>query len=86
MNRRELKSKPLVEAILEFKWELPAQQDPKIETDPHYRLLLGRFSERVESDYPFHEPIPIASTPEPASASTPPMWRTWAWTLRQGSI
>lgn len=65
MNRIELKNKPLVEAILEFKWELPAQ------ADPHYRLLLGRFSEKVESDYPFHEPLPTTQIPDAMVAHTP---------------
>jgi uncharacterized protein (TIGR04255 family) len=58
MPRKELKNKPLVEAILELKWTLPAQATPGMEGDPHYRLLLGRFSERVESSYPFHGPLP----------------------------
>lgn len=64
MSEKELKNKPLVEAILEFKWELPAQTTSKIEADPHYRLLLGRFSEKVESDYPFHEPLPTTQIPD----------------------
>ena len=64
MNGKELKNKPLVEAILEFKWELPAQTTSGIETDPHYRLLLGRFSEKMESDYPFHEPLPTSQIPD----------------------
>ena len=64
MNPIELKNKPLVEAILEFKWKLPAQTPTGIETDPHYRLLLGRFSEKVESDYPFHEPLPTTQIPD----------------------
>ena len=64
MSGRELKNKPLVEAILEFKWELPAQTASKIEADPHYRLLLGRFSEKVGGDYPFHEPLPTTQIPD----------------------
>ena len=64
MNSTELKNKPLVEAILEFKWRLPTQTPAGIETDPHYRLLLGRFSEKVESDYPFHEPLPTTQIPD----------------------
>lgn len=64
MSRRDLENKPLVEAILEVKWELPVQTTPGIEGDPHYRLLLGRFSERIESDYPFHESLPTAQIPD----------------------
>jgi uncharacterized protein (TIGR04255 family) len=68
MPRKELKKKPLVEAILELKWTLPPQAAPGLEGDPHYRLLLGRFSERVESDYPFHEPLPTAQIPDVMAA------------------
>jgi uncharacterized protein (TIGR04255 family) len=64
MSRKDLKNKPLVEALLEVKWELPVQQVPGIGEDPHYRLLLGRLSERVESDYPFHEALPTAQVPD----------------------
>lgn len=64
MPRKILKYKPLVEAILELKWVLPAQTAPKIQGDPHYRLLLGRFSEKIEGDYSFHEPLPTAEIPD----------------------
>ena len=64
MSKKDLKNKPLVEAILEIKWELPAQTAQRIVTDPHYRLLLGRFSEKVEKDYPFHEPLPTTQVPD----------------------
>lgn len=64
MGRKELKNKPLVEVLLEVKWELPNQQAPGIGEDPHYRLLLGRLSERVENDYPFHEALPTAQIPD----------------------
>ena len=62
MDKKDLKNKPLVEAILELKWALPSQPTQGI--DPHYRLLLGRLSERVEKDYPFHEPLPTAQIPD----------------------
>lgn len=68
MPRKDLKNKPLVEAILELKWVLPAQATPGIEGDPHCKLLLGRFSERVERDYPFHEPLPTAQIPDVMAA------------------
>jgi uncharacterized protein (TIGR04255 family) len=32
--------------------------------DPKYPIHLGRFSERVQKQYPFHEPLPSASLPE----------------------
>lgn len=68
MPKKDLKNKPLVEAILELKWLLPAPETPGTEVDPHYRLLLGRFSERVESDYSFHEPLPTAQIPDAMAA------------------
>src|SRR5680860_743084 len=64
MSRKNLKNKPLVEAILEVKWELPTQTAQGIEADPHYRLLLGRFSERVEKGYSFHESLPTTQIPD----------------------
>ena len=71
MSPIELKNKPLVEAILELKWELPSQAAPKIDVDPHYRLLIGRFSERVGNDYPFHEPLPTSQIPDAMVAHMP---------------
>lgn len=68
MSSIELQNKPLVEAILEFKWRLPPQTPTRIEIDPHYRLLLGRFSEKVEGDYPFHEPLPTTQIPDAMAA------------------
>ena len=68
MPRPDLKNKPLVEAILELKWVLPAQVTPEMEGDPHYRLLLGRFSDRVKSDYPFHQTLPSAQIPDVMAA------------------
>ena len=71
MKGKILKNKPLVEAILELRWELPTQTAPGMETDPHYRLLLGRFSERVERDYPYHEPLPTTQIPDAMAAHMP---------------
>lgn len=69
MTRTKLKNKPLVEAILEVKWSVPASSAAapdvtNISGDPHYRLLLGRFSERVQDQYPSHEPLPAAQIPD----------------------
>lgn len=64
MPRKNLKNKPLVETILELKWTLSVPSVPSIEGDPHYRLLLGRISERVQGAYPFHEPLPTAQIPD----------------------
>lgn len=64
MSRVELVNKPLVEAILEIKWKLSSPNPQGFEEDPYYRLLLGRFSEKVENDYPFHEPLPTTQIPD----------------------
>lgn len=62
-SRKELKHKPLVEAIVEVRWTLesPAQG---IERDPHYKFLLGRLFDRVHKDYPEHEQLPTATIPD----------------------
>ncbi|MBN1461883.1 MAG: TIGR04255 family protein [Armatimonadetes bacterium] len=71
MSSKDLKNKPLVEAILELKWAFPTQAVPDAEVDPHYRLLLGRFSEKIERDYPFHELLPTAQIPDAMAAHMP---------------
>lgn len=62
MNK-ELKNKPLVEAILEVRWKLQGAP-PAPRTDPHYKLLLGRLYDRILKDYPEHEQLPAASLPD----------------------
>ena len=72
MPRKDLKNKPLVEAILEIRWHLvqpplnvqgPAQMMlPAV--DPHYRLLLGRLFDRLQKAYPVHEQLPAATLPD----------------------
>jgi len=71
MPQQELKNKPLVEAILEVRWELaqPIQVSgvPQVATptaDPHYRLLLGRLFDRFQKEYPAHEQLPTATLPD----------------------
>lgn len=64
MPTTDLKKKPLVEAIFEIKWEVSAKNDPRVAIDPNFRILLGRFSEKVDTDYPFHTPLPLASLPD----------------------
>jgi len=75
VSRKDLKNKPLVEAILEIRWHLlqpvkiagPAQMlMPAI--DPHYRILLGRLFDRFQTDYPVHEQLPTATIPDEMAA------------------
>ncbi len=60
---KELKNKPLVEAILEVRWKLQGVA-PGPQTDPHYKLLLGRLFDRMLTDYPEHEQLPTANMPD----------------------
>lgn len=60
---KELKHKPLVEAILEIRWKLQGK-NPGPLIDPHYKLLLGRLYDRVTADYPEHEQLPSANMPD----------------------
>ena len=71
MSRKDLKNKPLIEAILEIKWYLTRPDKvpglaqmlmPAV--DPHYRLLLGRLFDRFQKDYPVHEQLPTATLPD----------------------
>jgi uncharacterized protein (TIGR04255 family) len=71
VTRKDLKNKPLVETILEIRWHLvqPINVPGPAQTmlparDPHYRLLLGRLFDRFHKEYPFHEPLPMASLPD----------------------
>ena len=64
MSRKILKNKPLVEAILELKWVLPTETVIGFQGDPYYPLLLKRFAEKAQADYPFHEFLPAAQAPD----------------------
>lgn len=55
---RALPNKPLVEAILELRW-----QTVNAEGDPHYILFVGKLYDQVKSEYPFHEQLPAAQVP-----------------------
>lgn len=68
-----LNKKPLVEAILEVRWELSrtAPADvvavhgvaPPMQADPHFRLLTARLFDRLNEKYPFPEQLPAANLP-----------------------
>ena len=63
MPHKDLKNSPLVEATLEIRWALTEESVPGIKIDPHYKMLLGRFYERVMEVYPVHETLPAATMP-----------------------
>ena len=69
MVNKELKNKPLIEAIVEIRWVLE-KPNTGITNDPHYKLLLGRFFDRVSKKYPEHEQLPTASIPDELCGST----------------
>ena len=59
-----LKNKPLIEAILEVRWNLEPGPAPGTGRDPHYKFLLGKLFETVKTRFPHHEELPAASIPE----------------------
>lgn len=63
MSSQKLSKAPLVEAILEMRWKL-VEQGPAVAIDPKYKVLVGRLYDRLEKDYPYHEPLPAASLPD----------------------
>jgi uncharacterized protein (TIGR04255 family) len=63
MPTQKLSHAPLIEAILEVRWQL-VEQAPGVATDPKYKILVGRLYDRLASEYPFHEPLPTASMPD----------------------
>jgi len=64
-NPKQLKNKPLVEAIFELRWELIQPSiSGKNMVDPNYKLLPGRIFDKVSKEYPFHEPLPTSEMPD----------------------
>lgn len=69
MLNKDLKNKPLVEAILEVKWKVPNPESTQetiavLPVDPHYKLLLGRFFDRMQAKYPIYESLPASQMPD----------------------
>lgn len=58
------KSRPLVEAIFEFRWTLLKAVPEAPLADPNYKILVGRLYDKLIKEYSFHEPLPAASIPE----------------------
>jgi uncharacterized protein (TIGR04255 family) len=58
---RDLPAKPLVEALVEVRWGEPGQPDPA------YPLLVGRLYERLHTEYPVIEDLPLAQFPPVAT-------------------
>lgn len=62
MHTKDLKNKPLIEAIFELRWQLQEKEGGII--DPHYKILIGRIYDRVRDKYPHHEQLPTATMPD----------------------
>lgn len=63
MSKLRLKNPPLIEVILEVRWELK-ESTPIGKRDPHYQFLLGVFHEKTKEEYPYHEELPTSRVPD----------------------
>lgn len=61
---RELKKKPLIEAIFELRWHV----DPD-KGDPNYSIFVGRLYNLLASKYPYHEQLPSSMIPSLMAAN-----------------
>ncbi len=60
---RNLAKKPLAEAIFELRWALRKGAGPG-EEDPGFRILVGRYYDRIRNDYRTTIDLPISQVPE----------------------
>ncbi|MFC1676015.1 TIGR04255 family protein [Planctomycetota bacterium] len=68
MPEEQLKNPPIIEALVEIKWELKEKTSAGY-YDPHYQLLLGTFYQNIKSMYPFHEALPTSEIPDDVTGS-----------------
>lgn len=68
-NIRELKNKPLVEALFEIRWALSGP--PGIAIDPSYQLLIGQLYGALRDKFPHHVALPSAEVPPQMIPFTP---------------
>ena len=66
---KRLRNNPLAETVFELRWSLQPS-GPGMQSDPGFRLLLGRYYDRVRENYPFAEDLPSAQVPEEITAHT----------------
>jgi uncharacterized protein (TIGR04255 family) len=57
-----LRHPPLVEAILELRWQLKPNQVGLL-ADPNYSLIVGKIHERIGKKYPEHVALPSLNIP-----------------------
>lgn len=63
-ERHPLKNKPLIEAMLEVRWDLVEGPRPVSTIDPGFRIFMGRYYDRVRNQYPHVEDLPTSELPE----------------------
>jgi uncharacterized protein (TIGR04255 family) len=63
MNGERYSHPPIVEALVEIKWNLQ-KSIGAMPIDPHYPLLLGSFYQQIKDKYPFYEALPTATIPD----------------------
>ncbi|MEZ5357349.1 MAG: TIGR04255 family protein [Candidatus Zixiibacteriota bacterium] len=62
MSEKDLKNKPLVEAIYELRWKLDEVQKG-VFLDPHYQLSIGQLYNSLKNEYQHHQLLPNAHMP-----------------------
>lgn len=60
---KKLTNPPIAECIFELRWKLEIKDNGTM-VDPHYKLLLGRIFDKINSNYPYHEQLPSATIPD----------------------
>lgn len=63
-----LNNPPLVEALLEIRWDLQNAGTPDTFRDPAYKFAVGRLYDRVHKQFPFVQELPVAQFPDEISA------------------
>jgi uncharacterized protein (TIGR04255 family) len=58
-----LKDKPLVEALLELRWDIPPMESGDLPSH-FFPIFLGRFHERLKTRYSFVERLDVADLPD----------------------
>lgn len=66
---KNLRNKPLVEAMFELRWELNGP--PGVGVDPYYQMLIGQLSAAIRGTYPHWEQLPIADVPQAMAPYAP---------------
>jgi uncharacterized protein (TIGR04255 family) len=63
-ERHPLPAKPLIEAMLELRWDLAEGAQQGLTVDPGFRFFMGRYYDRVRAQYPHVQDLPVSEVPE----------------------